>query len=784
MKNKLICIITAICTISVLSAVSALAHNDVVYQDDFNYNYLDECWRTETSTSCYVTVDNYEMNLTDNNDNTASPHYEGYAKAYRVFTPQYDKVTVSFFFNSDKIPVGHEVIYLNMGSTTAVEMVLNNHGQNSHVRLKEGDKYHMVPSLYAKRWHCVKLVVDLKDLTCEFYLDDLDECKIKTGLANEVDYIDRIVFSTGKELGEASTLKIDNLTVLGTKLKAQSIVSDKELNLNVGGEGYIKATVLPYEATEKDIMYSSSNEDVAVVDETGLVKAKREGQATITLQNADGVKAFCKVNALQSDMNVILNTSYENKKAVISGVSPYGTKPAALTVKDNTDNLIYFGYANCDNNGAFNTEIPYTSSADNTLKVDFKSGDAEKSAYIEYTAPVKKSSIKLDKELYVITFDGWQNVYRTIETVEAEEPNVQVTTSNKSVWYTGTPGGAIKFGLASVDGPNDIRILGNAEGDFILKVATIEDVVATDTALVQVNAREASVTEENTNEYRKISVSMKEEDLNKKISNGDMIRFAGGYAAFSPHRATLKSDDALFEVVKYNNPETSGIENALAKYKFSCDGNLDKARGKLELPLDYLSESIKDYDSLSVLISEDGIEWKNSGAYYNSEASSESLVMENITVPQYAVIVEANIPFVDISGHFAEKEIKKYYIRGILDGNEYFRPNDFITLDELSSLINKTHKSGEYAEKSNLPITREKAATVICELMKYNAVNTEKVIDGIKGFSDFEDVDTACAASMGMLCNSKVIQGDDTNSLRPKGYITRAEAVVIMERLK
>ena len=254
------------------------------------------------------------------------------------------------------------------------------------------------------------------------------------------------------------------------------------------------------------------------------------------------------------------------------------------------------------------------------------------------------------------------------------------------------------------------------------------------------------------------------------------------YAATTSELKQQQND--LQDKIDEMNTEITGIENVVAKYEFVCNENIGNSTGKLELPMDYLKEKIKDYACLVVLVSEDGKEWKNSGGYYDSATTSTSMVMENIAVPKYAAVAKVKIPFTDISGHFAEEMIKNYYIRGILDGNAKFRPNDYITLDELVALTNKTYATGEYGEKSNKPVTREKATKVICDLMKYNAANSQKVIEGIKGFSDFADIDAQYLTSMGMLYNSKIIQGDDTKSLRPKGYITRAEAVVIMQRLQ
>ena len=70
-----------------------------------------------------------------------------------------------------------------------------------------------------------------------------------------------------------------------------------ELTLTVGDpDGKLTATVLPDNATDKNVTWSSSNTDVATVDTEGNVHAVAPGNATITVTTEDGSKtATCAV---------------------------------------------------------------------------------------------------------------------------------------------------------------------------------------------------------------------------------------------------------------------------------------------------------------------------------------------------------------------------------------------------------------------------------------------------------------------------------------------------------
>ena len=96
-----------------------------------------------------------------------------------------------------------------------------------------------------------------------------------------------------------------------TTVLATSIALDQETATLTEGETLLlTATVLPDEATDRTVSWTSSNEAVATVDATGLVTAVAPGNATITATTADGthLTATCQVTvvkpALRGDVNL------------------------------------------------------------------------------------------------------------------------------------------------------------------------------------------------------------------------------------------------------------------------------------------------------------------------------------------------------------------------------------------------------------------------------------------------------------------------------------------------
>ena len=88
-----------------------------------------------------------------------------------------------------------------------------------------------------------------------------------------------------------------NIAVSNIKL------SQTELSVKVGATSQLSATVLPENATNKAVFWSSSNTNVATVNETGKVTALTVGTCTITCSATDGsgVKAECQVTVTKTN---------------------------------------------------------------------------------------------------------------------------------------------------------------------------------------------------------------------------------------------------------------------------------------------------------------------------------------------------------------------------------------------------------------------------------------------------------------------------------------------------
>lgn len=87
------------------------------------------------------------------------------------------------------------------------------------------------------------------------------------------------------------TVKVEKIAVTWVTLNKD------EVTLTVWDEETLTATIAPKDATYKGVTWSSSNTDVATVDEDGKITAVAAGSATITAKSTDNTskKATCAV---------------------------------------------------------------------------------------------------------------------------------------------------------------------------------------------------------------------------------------------------------------------------------------------------------------------------------------------------------------------------------------------------------------------------------------------------------------------------------------------------------
>jgi hypothetical protein len=133
----------------------------------------------------------------------------------------------------------------------------------------------------------------------------------------------------------------EDLSVKGITL------SKTALNLKPGSTETLTATIFPDNAANKGVEWITSDEEVATVDETGLVEALKPGNATITVTALDGrEQASCSVTVSLSDpVNVAGNVEGVWSKYSIINVTGHINVPSGktLTVEEGVEIIVNTG---------------------------------------------------------------------------------------------------------------------------------------------------------------------------------------------------------------------------------------------------------------------------------------------------------------------------------------------------------------------------------------------------------------------------------------------------------
>ena len=123
-------------------------------------------------------------------------------------------------------------------------------------------------------------------------------------------------------------------------------LNTEQLTMEYGTKEQLTATVAPDDADNLGLTWTSDNEEVATVDESGLVTAVSEGTATITATANDGsdVSASCVVTVTFIDGIADVETSKvtvlaANGRITVSGKEQYDT----VSVYDTVGRLLYRG---------------------------------------------------------------------------------------------------------------------------------------------------------------------------------------------------------------------------------------------------------------------------------------------------------------------------------------------------------------------------------------------------------------------------------------------------------
>ena len=213
-----------------------------------------------------------------------------------------------------------------------------------------------------------------------------------------------VIKSVEIECSKTIVINVESVNIL-----VENVVLDRTAaSLELGEELVLTATVSPINATNKSVTWSSSNTDIATVDDTGLVTALSEGIATISVSTTDG--NFIATSEITVERLPISVTGVE--------VSP---KTASLNI-GNTIVIV----ADVFPSNADNKSIIWTSTDDAVISVDSNG----------QVTGISEGSAKIIVETLDGGFTAESNISVEINTIDVTGVEVNPSTLSMEVGST------------------------------------------------------------------------------------------------------------------------------------------------------------------------------------------------------------------------------------------------------------------------------------------------------------------------------------------------------------
>ena len=537
----------------------------------------------------------------------------------------------------------------------------------------------------------------------------------------------------GSVTSNAATLTVKAIPVTDVKLNKNNIT------LTVGGIETLTATVEPTNATNKTVMWSSSNDSVAMVDSNGEVTGISKGVATITAKATDGsdVGATCEVEVKQlvTDINLTdMQINVGETKQVQAEVLPENANEKALTWSSSDNNI-----APVDSNGNV------TGISRGTATITATSTDGSNiSATCKVEVKQQVTGISLNKTELSLYTGRSETLTATVKPDNANDRTLIWSSSNPEV--------------ATVDSNGNVKAIGRGEAVITATANDGSGETATCTVTVRKKSSGGSVffwdLKFDTNGGSDIDTVTEWEystiDLDEYVPEKEGYKFVGWYAD--------KDFDKKIDEV-YLTQDTT----VYAKWEKIEEEVPEKPEE---------TEEIKETETISFLDVKES-DWFYEAVSYAVENGLMSGMSEDIFAPntpltrEMLAVVLYNVegqPESTEANTFTDVKGDMWYTDAILWANE----NGIV-----AGYDNGAYGVGDF-------ITREQFATILYRYAQFKGYDTTQGGMAVREFSDYENISDYARPAMAWAVNAGIMGGMDDRTLMPQGKATRAEAATML----
>lgn len=321
-----------------------------------------------------------------------------------------------------------KVVFKNAENGLAEEVTINQTGREAiqvesisldktELEITEGDKETLVATVLPEN-------ADNKNVI--WTSSDESVATVKDGVVTAIKAGEATITAKTEDGEKTATCSV---TVKEKVYPVESVSLDKTTAEITEGETItLTATIKPENATNKNVIWSSSNEEIATVED-GVVSAIKEGEATITAKTDDGGKtAECKVT-VKAKVYPVESISLDKTSASLK-VGETTTLTATVKPDNATDKTVSWSSSDASVASVENGVI--TAKKIGTTTITAKAGDKEASCSITVEAtPV--TSIELDKTSASLKVGEALTLTATIKPDNATNKKVIWSSSNAEI---------------------------------------------------------------------------------------------------------------------------------------------------------------------------------------------------------------------------------------------------------------------------------------------------------------------------------------------------------------
>lgn len=553
------------------------------------------------------------------------------------------------------------------------------------------------------------------------------------------------------------SVTVSNISVTGITMKSSTTIA-------VGSSETLAAAIAPSNATNKTIMWSSSDTSVATVDNTGKVTGAAVGVATVSASTADGNKtAVCKV-VVEIGYAVTLGQSTGGAATSSHAKATSGTR---VTLTETPNNGYYIvGWQ--------------TSPADLSISGNsFTMPDANVTV-----TPVFKQILTLGS-------------YITPANIDTRNPSYTIA-------FTGTQ---LQNGSAGVCLPgSDLANITSKNSEFIIEITT-------PFGAYQVPAKLASLIPDLNDILAKNNLKISDIGFNVTMTDksGDKA-IVNALANSMPKAKIIGSPvDFTIEIVRMINGNPGAVIGTIGD-------NLTERITRL-IPLPQSVTTLPEYwGAFRYNETADRFEFV---PHTTRIINGVLYVIVNSASNSVYVVAENPVSFTDVKPEawytgYVYKSASKRLVQGV--GNGLYQPERNVTRAEfvqmmVTALQLPKAKSGTTAygdiagewyydsimrAKSagildkfkgdkfnpNQAITREEMAVILAAVLRYEKFSTSGSTVNLAGsFVDYANFNKEYASDVEIVYRLKIMQGMGDGKFAPKGTTTRAQAATVQIRL-